>query len=148
MNEKDDLGQRLFSPRVLNNVPELVDPVDIATIVRGFNNNPRIIGVNELIKDGEEIGLRLDINAYEDYNKYIVSLHGRFINDKFKKDMIRGYANTGYITDVNFTSSRTRTKQLHDRGTKGVKESIPKSTYGKMRGKWKNHTPEELASFS
>lgn len=148
MNEKDDLGQRLFSPRVLKNVPELVDPIDIATIVRGFNNNPRIIGVNELIKDGEEIGLRLDINAYEDYNKYIVSLHGRFINDKFKKDMIRGYANTGYITDVNFTSSRTRTKQLHDRGTKGVKESIPKSTYGKMRGKWKNHTPEELASLA
>ena len=148
MNEKDDLGQRLFSPRVLKNVPELVAPVDIATIVTGFKGNPRIIGVNELIKDGEEIGLRLDIRAYENYNKYIVSVHGSVVNGKYLKNKIRGYGNTGYITDVNFTSSRSRTKQLHDRGTKGVKPDISKSTHGKMRGKWKNHTPEELTALA
>jgi hypothetical protein len=144
MNDVDDAGQKLYAPAMLDSAPLLNDVLDIFTYVPPIRNkktNTRmkpIVGVNEVIENGERVGLRLHIPAYINYNKYIVTLHG---GKGINPDDARAYSNTGYIKNVMFSSKRKEAKRVHDR-LQG------KATFGKMFGDWQNHSPEELATMA
>ena len=139
MNDVDDAGQKLYAPVMYNSAPLLNDALDIFTFLpRSTKDKTKIIGVNEVIKNNEIVALRLHIPAYQQYNKYIVTVHG---GTNITQGVVRGYSNTGYIKKVNFNSSRTGTKKVHDRIEN-------KNTFGRMEGEWQNHSPEELLSMA
>ena len=142
MNDVDDAGQKLYAPAMYNSAPLLNDPLDIFTFIpkskKDKSKKTKIIGVNEVIKNNEIVALRLHIPAYQQYNKYIVTVHG---GTNITQGVVRGYSNTGYIKKVNFNSSRTGTKKVHDR-------IGDKNTFGRMEGEWQNHSPEELATMA
>lgn len=58
--------------------------------------------LNEPIKDGTEVGLRLDIPAYKNKNIWVVSVH-----DKGKSGKSISYGSVAWATDVNFGSNPT-----------------------------------------
>ena len=96
-----------------------------------------ILYKNKSIEDGILTTSRLDIPAYEQFDKWIVTL-----GPKGSKNV---YAQTGYFKGgkkgkVEFNPS---TKRASKTGT--GKET--KEPFGLIRGAWSNHNPEELQKY-
>ena len=96
----------------------------------------KILYVNDFIKDGEITTGRLDIPAYTDFDKWVITLKG--IGDKDNNI----YSKTGYFkkvgdTPVQFDHGITEMSRV---GT-GQKGKFPHAV---IKGGWVNHNPEEL----
>ena len=96
----------------------------------------KILYVNDFIKDGEITTGRLDIPAYTDFYKWVITLKG--IGDKDNNI----YSKTGYFkkvgdTPVQFDHGITEMSRV---GT-GQKGKFPHAV---IKGGWVNHNPEEL----
>jgi hypothetical protein len=87
------------------------------------------------IKDGEIIDSRLDIPAYESFNKWITTL---------SRGKEKIYGQTAYLTDVTFIPTTKAAVKVGtgQRNTKG--NLIGKSPFAVMKGGWKNHNPDTL----
>ena len=81
---------------------------------------------NVPVKNGTEVGLRLDINAYQNKNTWVVSVHEGTDN----KGKAISYTNVARIVDVNFG--------VEPKGALGIAAGKSKTTIGRMFGKWKN----------
>jgi len=88
-----------------------------------------ILYANRAIEEGATTTSRLDINAYQDFDKWVATLTpsggGKI------------YGRSAYLTDVKFTPS---TKRAMKTGT----GEATKEPFGVMKGGWKNHNPDEL----
>ena len=94
-----------------------------------------IVGVNVILKDGALVALRLDIPAYNNYNKWIVSIHdGRAFNDGGRSI---AYAQTGVVTNVNFLGKQ-------DTSLKIATGDKSKSPIARIFGSWKNEDPKSV----
>ena len=116
-----------------DNFPELPTKTDIVGALKA--TDPRkiktgIIGINKKIEDGTLVGSRLDIPSYDNYDKWIVSLH-----DGTKKggDAI-GYGQTALLKNVEFVSSA--------KGGLNIAKGKPKATIARIHGKYYNAEPE------
>ena len=89
--------------------------------------------LNSPVKDGEEVGLRLDIPAYKDKNIWIVSVHG-----KGKSGKSIGYGSVAQATDVIFGSNPKVAAFIASGQNMDTLKKQDKTTIARMLGKWKN----------
>mgnify|MGYP001078162849 FL=1 len=118
--------------KLAKEVPPMPTNVEIAAALKSDQVEKGILNVNTKLKQNELVGLRLDIPAYNQYDTWIVSIHdGTKTSGKAK-----AYAQTGWIKDVEFKSNPL--------AAFNIATSKPKTTIGRMFGKWKKHDPEFL----
>jgi hypothetical protein len=118
--------------KLAKEVPPMPTNVEIAAALKSDQVEKGILNVNTKLKQNELVGLRLDIPAYNSYDTWIVSIHdGTKTSGKAK-----AYSQTGWIKDVEFGTSPL--------AAFNIATSKPKSTIGRMFGKWKKHDPEFL----
>ena len=89
-------------------------------------SSDKVEKVNTPVKNGTEVGLRLDIPAYQNKNTWVVSVHEGTTN----AGKAISYTNVAKIVDVNFG--------VEPRGALGIASGKAKSTIGRMFGKWEN----------
>ena len=82
-------------------VPEPANPVDIAIALQSNKVKKGIVNVNKQIAEGDNIALRLDIPAYNQFDTWVVAL----------KKLNGGgnlYGSTGWIKNVEFDSNPSK----------------------------------------
>ena len=128
-----------------SSVPIIRSPEEIAsalgkksteTKVSGGMKKTGIIGFNRAIPDGTVVDSRFDVPAYQDYDVYTATVH------KAGGDVI-GYGQSAVLKNVEFT----RKKGFEKASLKQAKGD-PKSPFIRMKGEWKNHSPEELRTLA
>jgi hypothetical protein len=87
---------------------------------------------NENLKDGDLVGLRLDIPAYKDYGVWVASVHDA---KEQKLGRIKGYESVAIANDVEFVTNPSVSMDI----ATGEKN---KTSYARMVGKWEATTPE------
>lgn len=128
-------GSQPIRPITSDNFPDLPTKAEIVGALKA--TDPRkvdtgVIGLNKSIKDGTRVGSRLDIPAYEKYDKWIVSLHD---GTKRGGNAI-GYGQTAVLTDVEFITSA--------KGGVGIAKGKPKTTIARIHGDYQNAEPENV----
>jgi hypothetical protein len=131
--EKDQPKDWQFVPK-----PAAVE--EIAAAITGTSNGVNkidrgIINVNKSIPEGAEVGLRLDIPAYNNFDVWAVTVH-KGKKSKVDRGKALGYGQTGWIKDVTFDAPVMA-------GFSIATARVPKTSVARMEGKWKNHTTEE-----
>ena len=89
-----------------------------------------ILYANRAIDDGTIVSSRLDIPAYEDFDKWVATLK---VSGKDGKV----FGQSAYLTDVKFNPAT-------DRAIRTGTGELSKEPFGVMKGAWKNHNPQEL----
>ena len=124
----------------IGKVPPIPSFTDIVGSLLKKQVEKGIYGLNKEIPDGTRVSSRLDIPAYERYDKWIVSIHDSF--HKGRKDSIQGeaiaYGKTIVLNNVSF-------KSLPSRGLR-IAAGAEKNTIGRIFGDIKNEAPESVAS--
>lgn len=92
---------------------------------------------SKTLKEGDPVGLRLDIPSYQDANTWVVTVHGPQSGKKVYGGAGTriGYEPVAAATDVHF--------QVHPGGAKKIAQGAQKSTLATMEGKWKPIDPEQ-----
>ena len=93
-----------------------------------------IVGVNKEIPEGTKVATRLDIPAYNNYDKWIVSIHEGI------KGSSTGYSKSARLKNVNFGSST--------KGALRVAKGADKATFARMEGNWTNTPDKDTISFA
>tara|TARA_R100001460_G_scaffold2785_1_gene8782 strand:- start:38 stop:6079 length:6042 start_codon:yes stop_codon:yes gene_type:complete len=115
-------------------VPEMTPLIDV---VRSLNAGLIKEGVGVIGADipklstGTEVGLRLDIPSYNNYDTWVVSIH----EGLGRSGKSVGYSNTGWITDVIFNTNPETAYNIATYKSK--------STFARANGLWKDHTADE-----
>ena len=115
-------------------VPEMTPLIDV---VRSLNAGLIKEGVGVIGADipklstGTEVGLRLDIPSYNNYDTWVVSIH----EGLGRSGKSVGYSNTGWITDVIFNTNPEIAYNIATYKSK--------STFARANGLWKDHTADE-----
>ena len=109
--------------------PEFPTNRDVISSLTPAQVEKGIVGLNLEIPDGKYVGSRLDINAYQNFDTWNVSLH-----DKDQSSI--GYGKTAVLKDVKFETSPERAQK--------IAMGQPKSTFAKMFGSWQNMPSEEV----
>ena len=127
-------------------VPELTPVIDVVRSLKYNQVNPTnkdvyrgIVGADiDSIPIDTKVALRLDIPAYDNFDKWVVSIH-----DGTKRlGKVYGYSNTGWIKDVNFSTDSKFAFNIA-RGFSEKGKRVDKATIARAFGLWKDHTPEE-----
>lgn len=128
-------GNQPINPITSKNFPELPTKTEIVGALKATDSRKvetGVVGLNKIIKDGTRVGSRLDIPAYEKYNKWIVSLHdGEVLNGKSI-----GYGQTAVLKDVEFISSA--------KGGVNIAKGKDKTTIARIHGDYQNAEPENV----
>ena len=106
-------------------ITRFFNPAALKQIINALSSD-KVDKVNTSIKNGTEVGLRLDIPAYQNKNTWVVSVHDGTTN----AGKAISYTNVAKIVDVNFG--------VEPRGALGIASGKAKSTIGRMFGKWEN----------
>ena len=93
-----------------------------------------ILYKNKSIEDGIITTSRLDIPAYQDFDKWVVTLGPKGSNNVYAKT---GYFKGGQGGRVQFNPRTHLATQV------GIGKK-PKNPFGEIEGGWSNHNPEEL----
>ena len=126
-------AEQPIKPITKDNFPEMPTKTDIVGALKA--TDPRkiktgIVGINKKISDGTRVGSRLDIPSYDNYDKWIVSLH-----DGTKKGgNAIGYGQTALLKNVEFISSA--------KGGLNIAKGKPKATIARIHGDYYNAEPE------
>ena len=118
-------------------INKMVDVPEFDEIIGALKPKQVKTGIVGLTKDltGQRVATRLDIPSYDNYNKWIVSIHEGL------KGPATGYAKSARLTDVVFGSSPKT-------GLKIAKGDINKSTIARMEGNWNNIADDDTISFA
>ena len=124
-----------IKPITKDNFPDMPTKTEIVGALKA--TDPRkvdtgIIGLNKEIADGTRVGSRLDIPSYDNYDKWIVSLHD---GTKTGGKAI-GYGQTAVLKDVEFKSSA--------KGGLNIAKEKSKATIARIHGDYYNADPEEV----
>jgi len=115
-------------------VPKLPTIKEIVSSLTSNKVEIGIVGLNIDLQDGDEVALRLDIPAYNDYNVYVVSVHesaGRTIRGKSI-----GYGQTAVIKNVSFG--------VEPLAALNIATGKEKTTIARIYGNWVNESPESV----
>ena len=102
--------------------------------IKSALSEDKIDKVNIPVEDGKEVGLRLDIPAYKNNNTWVVSVHEGTTN----AGKAISYTNVAKIKDVNFG--------VEPKAALAIAAGVPKTTIGRMFGKWENIEGDTLES--
>jgi len=109
--------------------PEFPTDRDVISSLTPAQVEKGIVGLNLEIPEGKYVGSRLDINAYQNFDTWNVSLHD-------KDQTAIGYGKTAVLNDVKFETSPERAQK--------IAMGQAKSTFAKMFGNWQNMHPEDV----
>ena len=124
-----------IQPITKNNFPDMPTKTEIVGALKA--TDPRkvdtgIIGLNKDIPTGTRVGSRLDIPSYDNYDKWIVSLH----DGEVRNGKAIGYGQTAVLKDVEFISSA--------KGGLGIAKGKGKTTIARIHGDYQNAEPENV----
>jgi len=124
-------------------IDEMVDVPTFDEMVGALHNNKVKIGIvgrgGKEIPEGTRLSTRLDIPAYEDYNKWVVSIH-----EAGSKGKSIGYGKTARLKNVVFGTPAKDTSKKALKIAKGNN----KNPFARMEGNWTNTPDEDTASFA
>ena len=119
--------------RAFTEVPNMPTQQDIANALKSNQLETGIVGVNKNIAPGSRVSSRLDIPAYDKYDKWIVSLH-----DPLDAGKSIGYGQTAHLKGpIDFTAPP---KAGHAIAT----GKSDKTTYARIHGDWEPTNPEDV----
>jgi hypothetical protein len=119
--------------RAFTEVPNMPTQQDIANALKSNQLETGIVGVNKTIAPGARVSSRLDIPAYDKYDKWIVSLH-----DPLDAGKSIGYGQTAHLKGpIDFTAPP---KAGHAIAT----GKSDKTTYARIHGDWEPTDPADV----
>ena len=127
-DEYQELADKIAPIKKFDKVPEPATNLEIAgSIDRGQLRDGGLLGEDGIVKDEENVELRLDIPAYEDFDTWVATIYhgGKKI-----------YGATAKILNVTF-----KTQPL---GALKIAKGKQKTPLATMKGEWVNATNEEL----
>jgi hypothetical protein len=141
-----DLGAGVISPeqyraivrnempiRPFREVPPMPSLQDIGSALKSNQLETGIVGVNKQIPTGKRVSSRLDIPAYNTYDKWIVSLH-----DPADVGRAMGYGQTARLEGpIQFDAPPLA-------GFKIATGDIDKTSYARIHGDWRDQPPEDV----
>ena len=127
----------------INEVPEVPSFTEIVGALDKDKSAKGIVGLNKTVEDGTRVASRLDIPAYERFDKWVVSVHDAF--DKKGKESLNGdiigYGKTAVLKNVEFKGSPTGAASISARKTN-------KSTIARIFGDYINAEPENVEEYA
>ena len=125
-----EIRDRVKPKEPYGKVPAVKTEFDIAASLPGKSYERGIIGVNRNLKQGEEVGARFDINAYNWFNTYVAT-----ITKKVKGvDKVFGYGPTAVLRDVKFDMVGPEAFK--------VAQGAGKKPFARFYGKWQDMNPK------
>ena len=127
----------------IEEVPEVPSFTEIVGALDKDKSAKGIIGLNKKIKDGTRVSSRLDIPAYERFDKWVVSVHDAF-DKKGRESLsgdIMGYGKTAVLKNVEFKGSPTGAASISARKT-------DKGTIARIFGDYYNAEPENVEEYA
>ena len=127
----------------IEEVPEVPSFTEIVGALDKDKSAKGIIGLNKKIKDGTRVSSRLDIPAYERFDKWVVSVHDAF-DKKGRESLsgdILGYGKTAVLKNVEFKGSPTGAASISARKT-------DKGTIARIFGDYINAEPENVEEYA
>jgi hypothetical protein len=116
-------------------VPPMPTPHEMAGALHSNKLETGIVGQNLDIPHGTRVASRLDIPAYNEYDKWIVSLH-----DAGKGNAI-GYGQSAHLMGddkpIEFITSPMGAHKI-------AANEMNKESFARIRGNWQQHDPQEL----
>ena len=134
--EYRDVVEKFMPVVPFKKVPPITPIKEIAQALKSDQVKKGIVGLNKTFKEGDNLSLRLDIPAYDNYDSWIVTIH----DGTKRSGSPLAYAQTGWIKNVEFKTVPTAAFSI------ATKKS-PKGTIARMHGNWKEHTPEQAHAF-
>ena len=134
--EYRDVVEKFMPVVPFEKVPRITPIKEIAQALKSDQVKKGIVGLNKTFKEGDNLSLRLDIPAYDNYDSWIVTIH----DGTKRSGSPLAYAQTGWIKNVEFKTVPTAAFSI------ATKKS-PKGTIARMHGNWKEHTPEQAHKF-
>lgn len=125
-------AKKLMPSKLMDKVPT---PATNEEIVGSIDKNKLGIGIinlNKFVKKGMKVGLRIDIPAFNNFGKNVVTVHDRSGSGQ----PVVGYGSTGSIQNVNFRTSVSTASKI------GAGES--KSAFAMAEGQWMDESPESI----
>lgn len=111
-------------------ITRFFEPATIEEIKRAFEvatkKETDAAKIDAPVKDGTEVGLRLDIPSYKFNNTWVVSVH----DGKTKSGPVISYTNVAKIKDVEFS--------IEPKAALNIAAGVAKTTIGRMFGTWES----------
>ncbi len=127
----------------IDEVPEVPSFTEIVGALDKDKSAKGIVGLNKTVEDGTRVASRLDIPAYERFDKWVVSVHDAF--DKKGRESLNGdiigYGKTAVLKNVEFKGSPTGAASISARKTN-------KSTIARIFGDYINAEPENVEEYA
>lgn len=115
------------------------DPASVPEM-EGALNKSQVNSINVLVEEGEVVGIRLDINAYENKGVWVSTIH---MDKRPKGSVKKSYRATAAIKNVTLIQPEDEKSQ---RKAQEVMEGVKnKSPFAQIRGDFINRTDEENA---
>lgn len=132
-----DRMSNLSPIRPIQGVPELDTYENIVASIPAAFTKKGIVGLfDDVVKAGQRVASRLDINAYRLHNKWVVALHGPGSGGKSI-----GYGKSAVLDNVDFTSSP-------DFFMRVGRQDKAKGPLARMEGNWVDVSPEEARKMA
>jgi hypothetical protein len=128
--------------RPIENMVEMAKTEDLIGGLEESQVKKGIINLNKFIEDGVRIATRLDIPAYNRFNKWIVSLH----DGRKTGGAPVGYGKTAVLDNVEFKSASKGAFNIASEKITPKGKKTSKSTIARMYGDWRNVPNEETAT--
>src|SRR6056300_762208 len=124
-----------FRPIVpIKEAPELPTTMDIVSSLTPNQVKKGVIGVTKNIEDGTRVASRLDINAYENFDTWVVSFHDG-LNDSLSGASV-GYGQVAVLNNVSF--------KTNPKGAANIAKGKGKATIARIFGDYENADPEAV----
>jgi hypothetical protein len=125
-------AKQLMPSKPMEKVPT---PASFEEVVGSIDKNKLKIGIinlNKFVKKGMKVGLRIDIPAFNNFGKSIVTVHDKTGSGQ----PVIGYGSTGSISNVKFKTSVSTAAKI------GAGEQ--KSAFAMAEGQWMDESPESI----
>lgn len=105
---------------------------------RALSKN-KVPKINREIKDGEPVGLRLDIDAYSDHGVWVPTIHGKIRDENGNsRNVTLSHRSTAIVNNPTF--------DFPDQSSLKIAQGASKTPIAKISGYWENATPDEAVA--
>jgi len=126
----------------IQEVPEIPSFTEIVGALNKDKSAKGILGLNKTVKNGTRVASRLDIPAYEKFDKWVVSVHDAYKKGRESLDGdIMGYGKTAILKNVEFKGMSQGAARISSRRE-------DKGTIARIFGDYYNAEPENVAEYA
>ena len=126
----------------IDEVPEVPSFTEIVGALNKDKSAKGILGLNKTVKNGTRVASRLDIPAYEKFDKWVVSVHDAYKKGRESLDGdIMGYGKTAILKNVEFKAMSPGAAKISSRRE-------DKGTIARIFGDYYNAESENVAEYA